>query len=165
MLDFKGTGSWPMNFQSSACDCKSPDEPCTPVSNSTSSSQLCFCANPQSPQGNPLPYCAPSSSWSRAKCTECNWQGECLRSYVLTSSQECLCHKRSNGQEKCLGIDFQNPIKENGIRVRRQVRKVYEKIYNRYDGLLAVYSICECHDGQCSAFKVKIIAVILGIKH
>ncbi|KAE9555485.1 hypothetical protein FO519_001340 [Halicephalobus sp. NKZ332] len=150
-----GTGSWPIKFYSSLCDCKSSDEPCTIVPDAVSSPSLqsCFCANPQSPQGTPIPYCAPASSWTRSKCTECNWQGECLRSYSSNSLQECLCHRRLNGQEKCLGIDFEDPINENGIRVRRQVKRIYEKIYNRYDGLLAVYSICECHDGQCSAFK------------
>lgn len=43
---------------------------------------------------------------------------------------------------------------KNVIRTKKQIQKLYEKIYSSYEGLLAVYSICECKGTNCKALKV-----------
>uniref|UniRef100_A0AC34Q978 Uncharacterized protein n=1 Tax=Panagrolaimus sp. JU765 TaxID=591449 RepID=A0AC34Q978_9BILA len=140
------TGLWPMEIYQSPCQCHENQPMCYPSSNE---SESCYCAHPESAHGMSMPYCAPKIHWHKSKCSECTWHGECQKSYSLEATHNCFCHNH-----KCLAIQ-KSIIQDNGqkplIRVRRQVKKLYEKIYNRYDGLLAVYSMCKCQDDHCTA--------------
>ncbi|KAH7715254.1 CBN-ASIC-1 protein [Aphelenchoides avenae] len=45
------------------------------------------------------------------------------------------------------------PSSEASMREARQIHRVYEKMYSKYEGLLAVYSMCSCANNNCKALK------------
>ncbi|KAH7697981.1 CBN-ASIC-1 protein, partial [Aphelenchoides avenae] len=45
------------------------------------------------------------------------------------------------------------PSSEVSAREARQIHRVYEKMYSKYEGLLAVYSMCSCANNNCKALK------------
>uniref|UniRef100_A0A914ELU5 Degenerin n=1 Tax=Acrobeloides nanus TaxID=290746 RepID=A0A914ELU5_9BILA len=144
---------WPLTLRETSCTCNSTETTlCEPLAQNSISPQRCYCAAPQ----HGTPYCARITEWYRSKCSECSWEGECLKSYVpqhmLDYQQQCLCH----GENKCIAFEEKEVASSTTttVRVRRQIQRLYEKIFNRFDGLLAVYSICNCDSrNNCQALK------------
>ncbi|TKR93385.1 hypothetical protein L596_007852 [Steinernema carpocapsae] len=138
---------WPLELSHSLCDCDISEGGYCSVSRS--SLRNCQCVGPR----NAPSYCAPMERWSEEKCVNCNWWSECDRSWALESIQRCLCDTR-NG--KCFATEElrEESITEKGaIRIRRQTRRVYEKIQTHFDGLLAVYAKCECKGNNCVSIQ------------
>ncbi|KAK0425320.1 hypothetical protein QR680_009143 [Steinernema hermaphroditum] len=135
---------WPLQLTHSLCDCDAVEGYC---SASEGASKMCQCVGPK----NAPAYCAPLEEWIEQNCAECNWWSECERSWALEAMQKCLCDRR---HWKCFAVE--EGVEEaptRAIRVRREARRVYEKIQTHFDGLLAVYAKCDCSQQKGNIHK------------
>uniref|UniRef100_A0A915BQ41 Uncharacterized protein n=1 Tax=Parascaris univalens TaxID=6257 RepID=A0A915BQ41_PARUN len=129
---------WPIRFISAQCTCRGKE--CV-VMNRTALAEHCFCVSLSTAH----PKCALIDSWEYRKCAHCIWNGECMRSDHLHYEHNCICLKDS--LTSCYVVDEldeEDSSQRHVLRIRRDSKKLYEKILSRYDGLLAAYSMCTC---------------------
>ncbi|CAD5209385.1 unnamed protein product [Bursaphelenchus xylophilus] len=100
-------------------------------------------------------FCERKYDWKICKCNECFHGGTCV--YSPSGNVDCICNRRKICFEAHHTLDRAKRDTEIGattlLKSKRQIKKLYEKIYSSYEGLLAVYSMCECQGSNCKALK------------
>ncbi|KAF1770357.1 hypothetical protein GCK72_002175 [Caenorhabditis remanei] len=102
-------------------------------------------------------YCANSQKFEVSKCKSCDWLGKCEEKNeeehgVEEEKKSCICHRGNCFQIKNnskvgmeVSTEFNSRVRVFQKKKRRvPERKVHERLLSRYEGLLAVYSHCNC---------------------
>ncbi|CAI2303102.1 unnamed protein product [Caenorhabditis sp. 36 PRJEB53466] len=98
-----------------------------------------LCVSPEA--GSPR-YCAQAQKFEMTTCRNCDWFGKCEQSDGMEESEEnsvCICHHGN-----C--FKTRNVVKKR--KRRTPEKRVHERLLSRYEGLLAVYSHCNCTKQQ-----------------
>ncbi|CAD5206518.1 unnamed protein product [Bursaphelenchus okinawaensis] len=141
--------AWPLVATERLCKCR--DDICVSDESGDSS---CTCVGLYSSKAD---VCERTYDWSVTKCYECFAGGTCV--HHPQGQVDCICNSLNmcfevaniNIRRQKRGTELQSV--NNAIKYKRQIKKLYEKIYSSYEGLLAVYSMCQCEGSNCKALK------------
>ncbi|CAI5438971.1 unnamed protein product [Caenorhabditis angaria] len=94
-------------------------------------------------------FCSHFDHFHVSSCNNCDWLGKCDENFESEFDQKCICHHSTCFQIK-------NVKKSRNKRGLIAQKRVHEKLFTRYEGLMAIYSDCRCKKPEeCEWLKTK----------